>query len=52
MTKKISEEDAINEFKSASTCKSNDVGFDNDGYQTKTDDAEKMVSPSVPEVRR
>lgn len=52
MNKKISEEDAINEIKSASTCKSDDVRFDNEGYQTKTGDAEKMVIPSVPEVRR
>ncbi len=51
MTKKSSEEDAINELKSASACKSDDVRFDNDGYQTKTGDADKMVIPSVPEVR-
>ena len=52
MNKKISEEVAINEFKSASTCKADDVGFDNDGYQTKTCDADRMVIQSVPEVRR
>ena len=49
MNKKISEEVAINELKSASA---HDVKFDNDGYQTKTCDADKLVNPSVPEVRR
>ena len=50
---KSSEEDVINELESvASACRSDDVRFDNESYQTKTDDALKMVTTNVSEVRR